>query len=148
MPTATIGPWEFEMPDGWVFKESEASDSYFEGPDGTQGLYVKAIEFSTPRPTPQELASHIQDIHFRNFAEAKDSAWEVADRSDSDGVFCRSRLDLYDHEASYRVLSLVLCDTRQAIQLSVHDYLCEDYAAAREAFRELENSVEYVSGAV
>ena len=148
MPTATIGPWEFEMPDGWFSKESEASDSYFEGPGGTQGLYVKAIALSTPKPTSQELASHIQDIHFRNFAEADDAAWEVADRSDSDGAFCRSRLDLYDPAASYRVLSLVVCDTRQAIQLSVHDYLCVDYAAAREAFRELENSIENVSSAV
>ena len=137
------------MPDGWALKESEGSDSYFEAPDGTKGLYVKAIELSAPKQSARELSDYIQDIHFRNFADLDESAWVVADRSDTEErMFFRSRLDLYDPKANYRVLSLVLCDNREAIQVSVHDYWCEDYAAVREAFRGLENSVESVSGAV
>jgi hypothetical protein len=147
MSIATIGLWEFSMPDGWVPKEREGSD-YFEAPDGTKGLYVKALELSVPKHTARELADYIQDIHFRNFADLE-SDWSVTDRSSvEDPTFCRSRLDLYDQKAGYRVLSLVLCNTSTAIQVSVHDYLCEDYALVQDAFSGLEASIVSSLGVV
>jgi hypothetical protein len=148
MPIATIGTWEFEMPDGWVSKESNGSD-YFEALDGTKGLYVKAIELSDPKQTARELADYIQDVHFRSFADLDKSAWAVVDQLAADEhQFCRSRLDLYDSKANYRVLSLVLCDASKAIQVSVHDYFCENYPASRDDFSELEKSVCSVSAGV
>jgi hypothetical protein len=147
MPIATIGPWQFSMPDGWVPKEREGSD-YFEAPNGSKGLYVKAIELSEPKQSAQELADYIQDVHFRNFADLE-SDWAVTDRrSIEEQTFCRSRLDLYDQNASCRVLSLVLCNTSTAIQVSVHDYLCEDYGLMQDAFAALEASIVSSSGVV
>ena len=136
------------MPDGWASKESNGSD-YFEALDGTKGLYVKAIELSDPKETARELADYIQDVHFRAFADLDESAWAVVDQLAVDvHQFCRSRLDLYDSEANYRVLSLVLCDASKAIQVSVHDYFCENYPASRGDFSDLEKSVCSVSAGV
>ena len=30
MRLATIGPWQFEMPDGWALVEDDNSDNYFD----------------------------------------------------------------------------------------------------------------------
>lgn len=54
---------------------------------------------------------------------------------------------MYDREASYRVLSLVLCDDRQAIEVTLHDYFCEDYEATKADFDIIEQSIGLVSGA-
>ena len=53
----------------------------------------------------------------------------------------RSALDLLDRTASYRVLSFVVCDTRDAIQVTIHDYMCEDYAATQDRFADVEKSI-------
>jgi hypothetical protein len=93
-------------------------------------------------------ADYLQGVHFRNFADLE-SDWAVTDRrSIEDQMFCRSRLDLYDQKASYRVLSLVLRNASTAIQVSVHDYLCEDYGLTQDAFGELEASIVCSSGVV
>lgn len=148
MQIAHIGPWEFELPDGWLHKDNESSDSYFEDPDGTKGLYVKSIDLPEPKSTPQQVAEYIQDVHFRGFADATDNPWKVVDRRFSNGCgLTRSALDLYDAKANYRVLSLVVCNRQSALQITVHDYWCERYSATRGAFAQLESSITRLSSA-
>jgi len=142
MQIARIGPWEFEMPDGWAHKPNDASNSYFENDEGTRGLYVKAIELAAPKASAAEFAEHIQDIHWRSFTEEPGKTWRIAEqRKASEGELARSALDIHDAAANYRILSLVLASAVDAIQVTVHDYWCEDYGRTRADFARLEASI-------
>jgi hypothetical protein len=142
MPIAEIGPWEFLVPDSWNLKENDSGVSYFEAPDGTQGMYIKSIELKAPKDSAHDLADYIQGIHQRSFEDPNASQWRIADRRGVlDGMLYRSALDMYDQASAYRVLSLVVSDAQQAIQVTVHDYLCEDYTAAKDSYVEIEESI-------
>lgn len=148
MQIAQIGPWEFEMPEGWQHKPNETSNSYFESEDGTSGMYVKSIALSEPKPTPAHLARYVQDIHFSGFTEGTTNSWEVVEqRMSTEGGLARSALDILDSSANYRVLSLVLATSTEAVQISIHDYWCEDYAASQHAYSSLEASLVRVASA-
>jgi hypothetical protein len=145
MRIAQIGRWEFEMPDGWEHKANEACPSYFEDPDGSKGLYVKVVELPEPEQTPLRLAEYVQNVHLHAFCELADTDWEIVDSRCSEGHgFARSALDLYDAKASYRILSLVVCNCRSALQITVHDYWCEHSADSRDAFAQLESSITWL----
>ena len=142
MQLAKVGPWQFDMPEGWLPKDNESSESYFEAPDGEKGLYVKCIELPYPKSSPRAVAEYVQGVHFKNFTELSGAKWVVVGRTaeEHEGLV-RSVLDLYDIQASYRVLSLVVCGKQQAIQITVHDYWCTDYAATCNTFGPLVASV-------
>ena len=149
MRTAQLGPWEFSIPDGWDQKSFDSGVTYFQHPDETKGLYVKSIELNEPQNSSLQLAQYIQQVHESSFRETNlDAAWEVVDRRNRvDGALTHSALDLYDAKANYRVLSLVVCDRASALQLTFHDYWCENYPSAREMFAEIERSMVWVAGA-
>ena len=142
MRLAKVGPWQFDMPGGWLPKDNESSDSYFEAPDGERGLYVKHIVLPQPEVSPHALAEYVQGAHLKGFNAVGGSKWVVMARTveEHEGLV-RSILDLYDVLASYRVLSFVVCGKQQAIQITVHDYWCTDYAATCNAFGPLVASV-------
>jgi hypothetical protein len=142
---AKIGPWQFDMPQGWLNKANEDSD-YFEEPGGAKGLYVKWIALPVPKASPQAVADYVQDVQFRSFSELSGSHWEVMERgAQEQHGLTRSVLDLYDPQASYRVVSFVACDSQQAIQISVHDYQCTDYSSTRNEFASLAASIRKTS---
>ncbi|MGN6235715.1 hypothetical protein [Dyella sp.] len=144
MQIAKIGPWEFEMPDGWALKPNASSPSYFEELDGYKGLYVKSIELSEPEMTPKQAAEYVQRVHLQSFTEATDCSWEIVNnRLSQERGFARSALDLYDAKANYRVLSLVVCNCQSALQVTVHDYLCQHYSTSQDAFAQLESSIAW-----
>ncbi len=148
MPTAEIGRWEFFVPDDWGFKDQGIGISYLEAPDGAQGMYAKTIELESPKSAPWELADYVQNAH-RNCLESDSKAdWSLAEqRGAPEGDLYRSALDLLDHGAEYRVLSLVLCNTQHAVHITVHDYGCTDYEATKDAFANVERSIRKVAGA-
>lgn len=137
-----IGPWEFEIPEEWSHKENQSSNSYFEVPDGSKGLYVKAIELAEAKTRPEELAEYVQNAHLRGFTDGGESNWKIVNQTSSnEHLIARSLLDLYDEQSTYRVLSLVVCDCKSAVQITVHDYLCESYSETQIAFAQLESSI-------
>ena len=143
MQTARIGHWQFLMPEDFEQKDRGSGANYFESPDGTKGLYVKLIDFGTPRESPEAVASHVQIIHESSFFNLENSSWRVIDRrTESRGAFIKSALDIYDSSARYRVLSIVMSDKQTAIQITLHDYICEDYASRKELFNAIELSIE------
>lgn len=148
MQIAQIGPWEFEFPDGWRHKPNETSNSYFENEDGTRGLYVATIKPREPKPDARHLADYIQETHFRGFTKGTTNSWEVLDKRTSiEGDLARSAWDIYDKSANYRVLCLVVSTADEAVQFSIHDYMCQDYAASRGDFLSLEISIARVAAA-
>jgi hypothetical protein len=148
MPTAEIGPWEFFVPDGWGFKDQGTGISYLEAPEGDKGMYAKTVVRDITDSTARKLADWIQAAHQRGFEADPESDWHVAEqRGAQEGELYRSALDLLDHQAGYRVLSVVLCDWRQAVQITLHDYVCNDYEAVKDSFASVEQSVRKVAGA-
>ena len=143
MQHAQIGPWQFGIPEHWAHTENESSNAYFESPEGDKGLYVKLVLPQEPLQSPTDLAEYIQGAHKKSFTETTDRAWNVLDQRHTKSTeSARSVLDLYDKEENYRILSLVMSTCASAIQITVHDYWCEDYETTREQFQEIENSID------
>jgi hypothetical protein len=94
------------------------------------------------------LAQYIQETHDASFSQLEGSDWVVVDRRDTlETSLHKSALDMLDSRATYRVLPIVVCDAREAIQVTLHDYLCEDYAEAKDTFAAIEDSIGRVAGA-
>ena len=143
MAIARIGDWEFFVPDGWELKDNGVGISYIEAPDGVAGMYVKCIELDAPKATARDMADYLQQTHQASFGNSDAANWRVIERREVAGSPAhRSALDMLDEGGSYRVLSLVVCDAREAIQITVHDYLCEDYEVTRGQFSEIEQSIK------
>jgi hypothetical protein len=148
MPVAAIGAWEFWVPDGWEIEDRGDGVSYLEAPDGTRGMYVKCIELTEPESCARDLAQYIQETHEASFSQLAGSDWVVVDRRNTPEMSLhKSALDMLDSRATYRVLSIVVCNAREAIQVTLHDYLCEDYAEAKDTFAAVEGSIGRVAGA-
>jgi hypothetical protein len=138
---AKIGPWQFDMPEAWANAGNEDAD-YFVAPGGEKGLYVKWVALPEPKASTQALAEYLQGVHLRSFNDLRGSNWEVVERkAQEQHGLVRSVLDIYDTAACYRVLSFVVCGNQQAIQISVHDYLCTDYFSNRNEFAPLAASI-------
>lgn len=146
MTIASIGDWEFFVPDGWALKDNGVGVSYIVSPDGAAGMYVTCIRLNAPKANGRDLADYLHETHKASFEALDGANWRLVDRRDaaSNGLH-RSALDLLDKGASYRVLSLVVCDSQEAIQITVHDYLCDDYDATRGQFSEIEDSIQRAS---
>jgi hypothetical protein len=142
VPEAIIGAWKFHVPEGWEPEDRDSKVSYLVAPDGAAGMYVKHIDMTTPYASAHSLATYLQNVHEAAFNNLDDSSWDVMERRDSvDMDIHRSALDLLDVAASYRVVSFVVCDTRDAIQVTNHDYMCVDYAATQDRFADVEKSI-------
>jgi hypothetical protein len=128
-----IGPWAFSLPAGWVLNRKHEPDvPYFESSDGSKGCYVKSLRFNQPPPrTPMEIAAYIQRIHKQSFEKDTKAKWRVIrDEIESKNSVVYASLDLFDRPRKYHVLSKVLVLGEQAVQLTLHDYNCEDYDAS------------------
>jgi hypothetical protein len=141
MATAVIGSWEFDIPVDWTDKEG-TGQGYLESSDGSIGCYIKSIIPPESKMTTRALAEDIQTIHEASFRKATKGNWRVVSRAGSDeNLYFRSRLDMLDEENKYRVLSLVLASRKDALQVTIHNYFCEDYNANHDEYREIELSL-------
>jgi hypothetical protein len=148
MPIAEIGRWEFIVPDAWALKDVGIGISYMEAPDGTRGMYAKTVASNPAEPSPAAFATYIQGAHQRGFEKDTQANWSVMEHSGHpEGNLFRSRLDLWDVDSSYRVLSLILCSAEYALQLTLHDYECKDYESTKLDFAEVEQSMRLAAGA-
>ena len=130
-----VGMWEFELPEEWEQQEPRSGVPYFEAPDGTKGCYIKGISFGQPQASAEAAAQYLQQAQERPFLGDSKSGWTIEERNGAktaDGFF--SRLDLFDRSSSYRVLSVVLANQSEALQVSLHDYDCQDYEQSLQIF--------------
>mgnify|MGYP003447088150 CR=1 FL=1 len=149
MQIAGAGPWELGVPSGWSFKDHGTDAAYLEAPDGTRGCYIKTIELKEPKPSAEALSDYLQRVHEKSFHDATSNTWKVVARQGAqDGEFFRSQLDLLDKESAYRVLSLVVSSASYAVQVTVHDYLCQDYERTKGDFAPMATSIRWAASAV
>lgn len=139
-----VGLYEFELPDEWEQQEQGSGVPYFETQDGTKGCYIKGISFGQPQASHEAAAQYLQQVHERNiFADLK-ANWTVAERfgAETANGFL-ARLDLLDRTSTYRVLSVVLANQSEALQVTLHDYDCQDYEASLQAFAAIAASLRW-----
>jgi hypothetical protein len=130
-----VGMWEFELPEEWEQQEHRSGVPYFEARDGTKGCYIKGISFGQPQSSPEAAAQCLQEAQQRPFLTDPKARWVVEERigaETADGFL--SKLDLVDRSSSYRVLSVVLANQSEALQVSLHDYDCQDYELSFQSF--------------
>lgn len=141
MATAVIGSWEFDIPVDWTDKEG-TGQGHLESKDGSIGCYIKSIVPPESKLTAQALAEDIQTIHEASLRKATKGNWRVVARAGGDeNQYFRSRLDMLDDERKYRVLSLVIASRKDALQVTIHNYFCEDYNANHDEYRATELSL-------
>ena len=138
-----VGIWAFTLPSDWAPKPNPEGTAYFEPPDGSKGCYVKSLKFKESSfPSPVQIAAHIQKTHRHAFEQTAKGKWRVANEvKKSARLTHRSTLDMLDRVAGYRVLSEVLAYNNSAIHLTLHDYLCDDYAASVRYFLPIAESL-------
>lgn len=141
MATAVIGSWEFDVPADWADKDG-TGHGYLESSDGSIGCYIKSIVPPEPKKTARALAEDIQTIHEASFCKVTKGNWRVVARAgNEEDQYFRSRLDMLDDENKYRVLSLVFASRKDALQVTIHNYFCEDCNANRDEYRATELSL-------
>jgi hypothetical protein len=140
-----LANWELELPADW--RQVKKAQTYFQAPDEAAGCYLKLIEHHT-RESVKAFARSIQEIHESSFRALRDLHWKTMSKVEAtEGDFYRSVLDLYDSEKAYRVASVVLASRDDAIQVTLHDYDCEDYERSRSRFESTLQSVRRSAGA-
>ncbi len=134
MQAIRIGPWELHIPADWSEKKNDDAP-YLESSDETVGCYLKLLKYKDSGLPAQKISDEIQSIHEHSFRDAAKGHWQVmAQGSQRENLYVRSRLDMYNRESQYRILSLVLASDGEALQLSIHNYLCQDYARDRDTY--------------
>lgn len=131
-----LGSWRLSLPRDWALDKKHAPGvPYFESADGSKGCYVKEIEGHRSSDSAAKLAADIQRIQRQSLEAVAGRKWRVmADESSSTADGTLAVLDLFDSEHSYRVLSKVIAGKDRAVQLTLHDYDCKDYAASVKFF--------------
>ena len=133
MNNIDIDTWTLALPKDWVLDKKESIGiPYFESTDGTKGSYIKSLRLPpTNKLTPAEAAMNIQRVHRQSFEKDPKSSWRVMrDENLNHEALAASLLDLFDKKNNYRVVSKVLVSGEVAVQLTLHDYYCQDYEAS------------------
>lgn len=137
-----VGNWEFELHEDWELQEPRSGVPYLETPDGTKGCYIKGITFGQPQSSAEVEAQYLQEAHESSFLADPEAKWIAVERNGSPaGQDFLSTLDLYDQGSNYRVLSVVLAATGEALQVTLHDYCCQDYKASVRGFAPIASSL-------
>jgi hypothetical protein len=131
-----LGSWRFSLPRDWALDKKHAPGvPYFESADGSKGCYVKEIGGHRDSGSAAKLAADVQRIQRKSLEAVAGHKWRImADESSSTADGTLAVLDLFDSEHSYRVLSKVIAGKDGAVQLTLHDYDCKDYAASVKFF--------------
>jgi len=51
---------------------------------------------------------------------------------------------MLDMASKHRMISIVVANNAEALQMTIHNYLCADYEANRDAYRAIERSPRWI----
>lgn len=138
-----FGSWTFSLPQDWALdKKHEPGVPFFESADRSKGCYVKLITRKTSGSTA-DFAADIQRVHRETLESLPGRSWRIMSNESSSTADAATlaTLDMFDSEHSYRVLSKVIANRDAAVQLTLHDYDCKDYAASLQSFASIADSL-------
>lgn len=114
--------WSASLPAGWHAPDA-TRPQYLESPDGSAGVYFRHL-----KPKDQDLltaARRLHDVGLGALPGGQES-WQVK----SQEVVGPDRVDLlasfYKASDQYLICSRIVSQTGSVVQMTFHDYLCED----------------------
>ena len=130
--TISTDLWELRVPEDWIYKDRGIEGTtYFEAPDGHEGIYR-----STWRDTTQPLLKAMLDARTaeqRNLPTAGDGEWELLQTTETEGeANTEVRSEYFNRDAAYRIVSRLLGRADHYVRLSYHDYACTDLRVSTE----------------
>ncbi|MCF8982235.1 hypothetical protein GIW26_01220 [Pseudomonas syringae] len=124
MKDLRIANWLLSLPEEFQLSEKEV-DNHFEREDGRIEVFLKSIKTVSPS-TSKENAENIQATHASSFLELSGYRWNISKKAVAQGEQFISSLELCDPDKKYFVVSIVVSQLDEAIQVTVHDYLYDD----------------------
>jgi hypothetical protein len=117
-----VGNWFLSLPDDLVFDDNNRTP-HFKSADGRIEVFVKSVKIASTR-TAEATANYIQNIHESSLRELPGYEWQAEIKTCTVGEGYKSLLELYDPHKQYYVASSVVSKSDEAVQVTVHDYLC------------------------
>ena len=141
--TISTETWRVLLPSDWAQRECSSEDSiYFEAANGIKGAYFSTWRFDEDPRSPIEILKAIWRVEVDSFAKMKNRKWQSVDEwSSEDANACILGVDYFDRQHSYRIACKLLANLPWVVRTSFHDYDCSDYAASKEFFRPIIDSV-------
>jgi hypothetical protein len=143
--------WTIALPEGWKAPETlDNGTVYIDSNDESKGIYVATWMLAPEEApmTPVAAAESFKDKDVEALQNMEGYVWrlvdERVDRPDP-GV----AVVMADHLADaneYRIATKVIARPPLVVRAAFHDYLCNDYAASRDYFAPLIQSLHLVAG--
>jgi hypothetical protein len=140
MPETTVvrtDSWSLALPEGWREPETlENGTVYLDALDRSKGIYITVwtLEPGESR-TPEAVAESFKSKDVQALEDMEGYGWRcVEERADRSGD---TIVLLADHLAAaneYRIATRIVARLPVVVRAAFHDYLCEDYAASRDYF--------------
>ena len=143
--------WTIALPEGWKAPETlENGTVYLDSFDESKGIYVTTWMLAPEDlpSSPAAAAESFKDQDVEALQQMEGYVWELVDKrveAPDTGV----AVVIADHlaEASeYRIATKVIARLPLVVRAAFHDYNCTDYAASREFFAPLIQSLHLVAG--
>jgi hypothetical protein len=143
--------WTLALPEGWKAPETlENGIVYLDSFDESKGIYVTTWMLAPEdAPTsPAAAAESFKDRDVQALHQMEGYVWELVDErveAPDEGV----AVVIADHLAEanqYRIATKVIARPPLVVRAAFHDYNCTDYAASREHFAPLIQSLSLLAG--
>ena len=143
--------WTIALSEGWRAPETlENGTVYLDSFDESKGIYVTTwvLPPEDAPATPAAAAESFKDKDVKALEQMDGYVWELVDERveapDTDVAVV-----ITDHLAEvteYRIATKVIARLPLVVRAAFHDYNCNDYAASREYFAPLIQSLSLVAG--
>ena len=142
--------WTMALPEGWKAPETlENGTVYLDAFDESKGIYVTTwmLAPEDAPTTPAAAAESFKDKDVQALEQMEGYVWELVDERveapDTDVAVV-----IADHLAEvneYRIATKVIARLPLVVRAAFHDYNCNDYAASREYFAPLIQSLNLIA---
>ena len=143
--------WTIALPEGWKAPETlENGTVYIDSVDESKGIYVTTWMLAPEdAPTsPAAAAESFKDKDVQALQQMEGYTWRLVDEH-VDAPETGIAVVIADHLADaneYRIATKVIARPPLVVRAAFHDYVCGDYAASRDYFAPLIQSLNLVAG--
>jgi hypothetical protein len=142
--------WTIALPAGWKAPETlENGTVYIDSVDESKGVFVTTWRLAPEDGTsPAAAAASFKDKDVEALQLMEGYSWRLVDER-VDAPQTGVAVVIADHLADaneYRIATKVIARLPLVVRAAFHDYVCDDYAASREYFAPLIQSLDLVVG--
>ena len=143
--------WTMALPDGWKAPETlDNGTVYIDTIDESKGIFITTWMLAPDDPPmrPVAAAESFRNKDVQALQSMEGYTWRLVDES-VDVPESAVAVVFADHLADaneYRIATKVIARPPLVVRAAFHDYVCDDYAASREFFAPLIQSLNLVAG--